>query len=61
METSIQEHENNLFAQIRRDKGRLDVAFANAGIAEPAPIGKVTEEPFDRMLDINVDRRRDRT
>ena len=40
METSIQEHENNLFAQIKRDKGRLDVVFANASIAEPAPIGE---------------------
>jgi NAD(P)-dependent dehydrogenase (short-subunit alcohol dehydrogenase family) len=40
MKTSIQEHENNLFEQIRRDKGRLDVVFANASIAEPAPIGE---------------------
>jgi len=40
MEASIQEHENHLFAQIRRDKGKLDVVFANAGIAEPAPIGE---------------------
>jgi hypothetical protein len=40
METGIQEHENNLFAQISRDKGKLDAVFANARIAEPAPIGE---------------------
>ncbi len=43
-----------LFAQIRRDKGKLDVVFANAGVAELAPIGEITEELFDRMFDINV-------
>ena len=45
---------DRLFAQIRRDKGKLDVVFANAGIAELAPIGEITEEQFDRMFDINV-------
>jgi NAD(P)-dependent dehydrogenase (short-subunit alcohol dehydrogenase family) len=45
---------DRLFAQIRRDKGKLDVVFADAGIAELAPIGEITEELFDRMFDINV-------
>src|SRR6202522_3758906 len=35
-------------------KGRIDVVFANAGVAEFAPLGKITEEHFDRLFDINV-------
>jgi NAD(P)-dependent dehydrogenase (short-subunit alcohol dehydrogenase family) len=35
-------------------KGRIDVVFANAGVAEFAPMGKITEEHFDRLFDINV-------
>jgi NAD(P)-dependent dehydrogenase (short-subunit alcohol dehydrogenase family) len=35
-------------------KGRIDVVFANAGIAEFAPFGKITEEHFDKLFDINV-------
>jgi NAD(P)-dependent dehydrogenase (short-subunit alcohol dehydrogenase family) len=45
---------DRLFAQIKREKGRLDIVFANAGIAELAPVGEITEEQFDRMFDINV-------
>ena len=28
--------------------------FANAGVAEFVPLGKITEEHFDRLLNINV-------
>jgi NAD(P)-dependent dehydrogenase (short-subunit alcohol dehydrogenase family) len=35
-------------------KGKLDIVFANAGIAEFAPLGKITEEHFDRLFNINV-------
>ena len=35
-------------------KGRIDVLFANAGIAEFAPLGKITEEHFDKIFGINV-------
>src|SRR5712672_4464535 len=45
---------DRLFAQIKREKGKLDIVFANAGVAELAPIGEITEEQFDRMFDINV-------
>jgi NAD(P)-dependent dehydrogenase (short-subunit alcohol dehydrogenase family) len=43
-----------LFAQIKREKGRLDIVFANAGIAKYAPLGKITEQLYDSMFDINV-------
>ena len=35
-------------------KGRIDVVFANAGVAEFAPLGSLTEEHFDKLFDINV-------
>jgi NAD(P)-dependent dehydrogenase (short-subunit alcohol dehydrogenase family) len=41
-------------ATIKEQKGRLDVLFANAGIAEFAPVGTVTEAEYDRQFDINV-------
>ena len=43
-----------LFAQIKREKGRLDIVFANAGIARYAILGKITEELYDTIFDINV-------
>jgi len=45
---------DRLFALIKREKGRLDVLFANAGIAKYAPLGKITEELYDSIFDINV-------
>jgi NAD(P)-dependent dehydrogenase (short-subunit alcohol dehydrogenase family) len=35
-------------------KGKLDIVFANAGVAEFSPLGKITEEHFDKLFDINV-------
>jgi NAD(P)-dependent dehydrogenase (short-subunit alcohol dehydrogenase family) len=37
-----------------KSKGRIDVVFANAGGAEFAPLGKITEEHFDRLFNVNV-------
>ena len=45
---------DRLFAQIQREKGQLDVLFANAGVAKYAPLGKITEELYDSIFDINV-------
>jgi NAD(P)-dependent dehydrogenase (short-subunit alcohol dehydrogenase family) len=42
-----------LMAAIRDRHGRLDVVFANAGIASFQPNGEVTEATFDHMVDIN--------
>jgi NAD(P)-dependent dehydrogenase (short-subunit alcohol dehydrogenase family) len=43
-----------IIATIREEKGHLDVVFANAGVAETAPLGSITEASFDRLFDINV-------
>jgi len=32
------------FAQIKREKGKLDIVFANAGVATYAPFGKIAEK-----------------
>jgi NAD(P)-dependent dehydrogenase (short-subunit alcohol dehydrogenase family) len=45
---------DRLFAQIKREKGKLDVVFANAGVAKYAPFGKIAEELYDSIFDINV-------
>src|SRR5438105_6294400 len=45
---------DRLFAQIKREKGKLDIVFANAGIAKFATFGKITEELYDSIFDINV-------
>jgi NAD(P)-dependent dehydrogenase (short-subunit alcohol dehydrogenase family) len=45
---------DRLFAQIKREKGKLDIVFANAGVATYAPIGAITEEHYDSIFNINV-------
>jgi NAD(P)-dependent dehydrogenase (short-subunit alcohol dehydrogenase family) len=45
---------DRLFARIKQEKGRLDVVFANAGIAKYGALGKITEELYDSIFDINV-------
>jgi NAD(P)-dependent dehydrogenase (short-subunit alcohol dehydrogenase family) len=45
---------DRLFAQIKREKGKLDVVFANAGVAKYAPFGEITEEFYDSIFNINV-------
>src|SRR5713226_200573 len=45
---------DRLFAQIKREKGKLDIVFANAGVVKYAPFGKITEELYDSIFNINV-------
>ena len=45
---------DHLFAQIKQEKGNLDIVFANAGVAKYAPFGTITEEFYDSIFDINV-------
>lgn len=45
---------DRLFAQIKQEKGRLDIVFANAGIAKYGRFGTVTEELYDSIFDVNV-------
>ena len=45
---------DRLFAQIQREKGKLDIVFANAGFARLCPLGNITEEDFDSTFNTNV-------
>jgi NAD(P)-dependent dehydrogenase (short-subunit alcohol dehydrogenase family) len=46
---------NSLYSRIGREKGHIDVLFANAGIGnQHSFLGEITEEQFDRTFDINV-------
>jgi NAD(P)-dependent dehydrogenase (short-subunit alcohol dehydrogenase family) len=45
---------DRLFAQIRKEKGDIDIVFANAGVAKYAPLGAITEDFFDSIFNINV-------
>jgi NAD(P)-dependent dehydrogenase (short-subunit alcohol dehydrogenase family) len=45
---------DRLFAQIKREKGKLDIVFANAGVAAYARFGEITEEHYDSIFNINV-------
>jgi NAD(P)-dependent dehydrogenase (short-subunit alcohol dehydrogenase family) len=41
-------------AEIKEEEGRLDIVFANAGVARYAALGAITEEFYDSIFDINV-------
>ena len=46
---------DRLFVQIKKEKGKIDIVFANAGIARYAPLGTITEDFFlNSIFDINV-------
>src|ERR1700739_85154 len=53
-DTSNLDDLDKLFLQIKREKGRLDVVYANAGGGSFAPIGGINEEHFDQTFDTNV-------
>src|SRR5712692_7457173 len=53
-DVSKMEDLDRLFGQIKREKGKLDILFANAGVARYAPLGKISEELYDSIFDINV-------
>jgi NAD(P)-dependent dehydrogenase (short-subunit alcohol dehydrogenase family) len=45
---------DRLFDTVRSAKGRIDVLFANAGLGVLEPLGKISEESFDKTFDVNV-------
>jgi NAD(P)-dependent dehydrogenase (short-subunit alcohol dehydrogenase family) len=45
---------DRLFAQVKREKGKLDIVFANAGAAKLAPLGEITEEHHAALFNSNV-------
>ena len=45
---------DRLVQVIKKEKGRLDILFANAGIAVFEPLTSITEESFDKVFNLNV-------
>jgi NAD(P)-dependent dehydrogenase (short-subunit alcohol dehydrogenase family) len=45
---------DRLYATVKKEVGRLDILFANAGGGEFRPLGAITEEHFDKTFAINV-------
>jgi NAD(P)-dependent dehydrogenase (short-subunit alcohol dehydrogenase family) len=45
---------DRLFAQIKEEKGRLDIIFANAGTFKYATLDAIDEDLFDGMFNSNV-------
>jgi NAD(P)-dependent dehydrogenase (short-subunit alcohol dehydrogenase family) len=45
---------DRLYEVVGKAKGRIDTILANAGVGEFAPFGKISEEHFDKLFNINV-------
>jgi NAD(P)-dependent dehydrogenase (short-subunit alcohol dehydrogenase family) len=45
---------DRLYAQIKNEKGKVDIVFANAGIAKYSALGSIDEEHFDSIFNGNV-------
>jgi len=45
---------DRLFETVKREKGCVDVLFANAGKGEEAKLGEITEEHFDQTFGLNT-------
>lgn len=44
---------DQLAAQVKAGQGQVDILFVNAGIFTPAPVGQISEDYFDNLMDIN--------
>ncbi len=45
---------DRIYATVEAQAGRIDVLAVNAGFYEAAPLGKITEEHFDKTFNTNV-------
>jgi NAD(P)-dependent dehydrogenase (short-subunit alcohol dehydrogenase family) len=45
---------DRLYDLVRTEAGYVDIVFANAGFAAPAPLGSLSEEHIDGLLNTNV-------
>ena len=39
--------------QVKNEFGNIDILFVNAGIFTPAPVGQISEDIFDNLMNIN--------
>jgi NAD(P)-dependent dehydrogenase (short-subunit alcohol dehydrogenase family) len=45
---------DRLYETVKQQKGRIDILFANAGVADVAPLGSITESHFDKIFSVNL-------
>jgi NAD(P)-dependent dehydrogenase (short-subunit alcohol dehydrogenase family) len=45
---------DRLYAKVKREKGRLDIVFANSGAIEQRRLNEISLEHFDKTFDVNV-------
>jgi NAD(P)-dependent dehydrogenase (short-subunit alcohol dehydrogenase family) len=45
---------DRLYNQVKHEKGKIDVLFANAGIGGRARLGEITDKHIDDLLSINI-------
>src|ERR1700721_1617118 len=45
---------DRLFETVKREKGKIDVLFASAGMGEAVPLGEITEKHFDATFGLNT-------
>jgi NAD(P)-dependent dehydrogenase (short-subunit alcohol dehydrogenase family) len=45
---------DRLFDTVKREKGRIDILFASAGMGEAVNLGEITEQHFDATFGLNV-------
>ncbi|GMO94395.1 SDR family NAD(P)-dependent oxidoreductase [Bradyrhizobium sp. TM239] len=45
---------DRLYETVKKERGGLDILFANAGTGLFAPLGEITPEHYDHIFDVNV-------
>ena len=45
---------DRLYETVKQQKDRIDILFANAGVADVAPLRSITESHFDKIFSINL-------
>jgi NAD(P)-dependent dehydrogenase (short-subunit alcohol dehydrogenase family) len=53
-DVTVAEDRERLFAALSRDFGKLDIVFANAGVAGRTPTGSSDESAFENIVRINL-------
>ncbi len=56
IQTDVKKREDiyELMECTMRDFGQIDILFNNAGIMYPTPVGDISEEEWDEVLDVNL-------
>src|ERR1700734_3483558 len=45
---------DRLYADVKKERGSLDIVFANAGVGSQLKLGEITAKHIDETFDINV-------